>query len=149
MNLSQVNRLHRRSLARTEEVREAIIEQNKLTETAKVVLEKATKEFNDHNIRAEKAQIEANNSKCVAEQAMVEAEEAKKLKEISKLEIVIIAETKSEESNLIDIQTVNVEEKSTLNIVSPNLNETLPLDCVPASKIKDYPTVKPTKKIEA
>ena len=61
VNLSQVNRLHRRSLARTEEVREAIIEQNKLTETAKVVLETATKEFNDYKIRAEKAQIEDNN----------------------------------------------------------------------------------------
>ena len=45
LSLSHVNRLHRRSLARTEEVREAIIEQNKLTETAKVVLETATKRF--------------------------------------------------------------------------------------------------------
>ena len=37
----------------------------------------------------------------------VEAEEAKQLKENSKLEIVIIAETKSEESNLIDTQIIN------------------------------------------
>ena len=38
VNLSQVNRLHRRSLAQAEEVREAIVEQNKLTENAKIVL---------------------------------------------------------------------------------------------------------------
>ena len=111
VSLSQVNRLYRRSLARTEEVREAIIEQNKLTETAKVVLETATKEFNDYKIRVKKAQIEANNSKWVAEQAKVETEKAKALKENSKIEIIIIAETKSEESNLFDIQTANIKEK--------------------------------------
>ena len=146
VNLSQVIRLHRRSLARAEEVREAIVEQNKLTENAKNVLERAAMETHDYKIRAEKAQIEANNSKCVAEQAKVEAEEAKKLEEKSKHEIVIVAETESKKSNLNDIHTANVTKTSTVNLISHNLNESLPLECVPASKIKGYPLLRPVGK---
>ena len=40
VNQSQVNRLHRRSLACAEEVREAILEQNKLTENEKKILKR-------------------------------------------------------------------------------------------------------------